>query len=319
MICIFGKRDIDLSTEDVIDWLIFYNEEFIRVNGTDFVQDISFKSDSFTFRNIPEDKIQVCWYRRWQDEGYVPNMIAQSTLDNDNNIKLFTHLKGELNVLSNFLFSRLNNKRWLSHPNELTKTKISVMKKAVECGLLVPQTLITSNKSDLIDFKSQYKRIISKPIRDVQGFFTSNSFITTKTIEITDDLISELPERFFPSQFQELIVKDYELRIFYLNGEFYPMAIFSQLDKQTEIDFRVYNWVKPNRQVPYKLKDTIREKLQLLMDSLKMTTGSIDMIRARNGDFIFLEINPVGQFGMTSIPCNYFLEKKIAEHLIKMK
>jgi len=43
------------------------------------------------------------------------------------------------------------------------------------------------------------------------------------------------------------------------------------------------------------------------------------MIRARNGDFIFLEINPVGQFGMTSIPCNYFLEKKIAEHLIKMK
>ena len=33
-----------------------------------------------------------------------------------------------------------------------------------------------------------------------------------------------------------------------------------------------------------------------------------------NDDFIFLEVNPVGQFGMTSSPCNYSLEKKIAQH-----
>ncbi len=35
-------------------------------------------------------------------------------------------------------------------------------------------------------------------------------------------------KNFFPSLFQEKIEKEYELRIFHLNGVNYPMAIFSQ-------------------------------------------------------------------------------------------
>lgn len=40
------------------------------------------------------------------------------------------------------------------------------------------------------------------------------------------------------------------------------------------------------------------------------------MIYNNDNDFVFLEINPVGQFGMTSNPCNYNLDKIIAEKLI---
>jgi D-alanine-D-alanine ligase-like ATP-grasp enzyme len=52
------------------------------------------------------------------------------------------------------------------------------------------------------------------------------------------------------------------------------------------------------------------------MDNFNLNTGSIDIIKDNNGEYIFLEVNPVGQFGMTSIPCNFYLEKKIAEYLI---
>jgi hypothetical protein len=31
---------------------------------------------------------------------------------------------------------------------------------------------------------------------------------------------------------------------------------------------------------------------------------------------VFLEVNPTGQYGMVSDPCNYYLDKKIAEYLI---
>ena len=41
------------------------------------------------------------------------------------------------------------------------------------------------------------------------------------------------------------------------------------------------------------------------------------MIRASNGNYYFLEVNPVGQFGMTSIPCNYDLHEVVAKHLIQ--
>ncbi|HEY0036114.1 MAG TPA: hypothetical protein VGB66_05465, partial [Longimicrobium sp.] len=53
-------------------------------------------------------------------------------------------------------------------------------------------------------------------------------------------------------------------------------------------------------------------------ESLEMRTGSIDLIRTRDGRHVFLEVNPAGQFGMVSHPCNYGLEKKVAEYLIRM-
>ena len=33
--------------------------------------------------------------------------------------------------------------------------------------------------------------------------------------------------------------------------------------------------------------------------------------------YVFLEVNPEVQVGMVSYPCNYYLEKKLAEELIK--
>ena len=40
-------------------------------------------------------------------------------------------------------------------------------------------------------------------------------------------------------------------------------------------------------------------------------TGSIDMIKSTDGNYYFLEINPVGIFSNISFCCNYYLEKEI--------
>ncbi|MDM1050110.1 hypothetical protein [Sphingobacterium hotanense] len=48
------------------------------------------------------------------------------------------------------------------------------------------------------------------------------------------------------------------------------------------------------------------------MKGLGFNTGSIDLILTPDGDYVFLEINPEGQFGMVSHPCNYFLEREMA-------
>ena len=42
------------------------------------------------------------------------------------------------------------------------------------------------------------------------------------------------------------------------------------------------------------------------------------MIQSDKNELVFLEINPVGQFGMVSSPCNYYLEKKVASKLKKL-
>ena len=88
------------------------------------------------------------------------------------------------------------------------------------------------------------------------------------------------------------------------------MAIFSQQSAQTATDFRVYDTVNRNRNIPYQLPKEIERQLKKLMTRLQLKEGSIDLIKTKDNKIVFLEVNPSGQFGMVSRPCNYHLEEK---------
>jgi glutathione synthase/RimK-type ligase-like ATP-grasp enzyme len=136
---------------------------------------------------------------------------------------------------------------------------------------------------------------------------------------VDDQNIAKIPDLFAESLFQALIPKKYEIRSFFFQDKFYSMAIFSQNDDQTKVDFRNYNWKKPNRNVPFQLPAWLEDKLYKLMKLLGLHSGSFDLIFTPEGEYVFLEVNPVGQFGMVSIPCNYGLEKILAEYLANGK
>lgn len=91
--------------------------------------------------------------------------------------------------------------------------------------------------------------------------------------------------------------------------------MFSQNNDSSKIDFRNYS-KKPARRIPFELPEEIKKRTDHLMKTIGLNSGSIDMILTPDNEFYFLEVNPVGQFGMTSIPCNYKLEEIIASKLI---
>jgi glutathione synthase/RimK-type ligase-like ATP-grasp enzyme len=136
--------------------------------------------------------------------------------------------------------------------------------------------------------------------------YTSEARIDTKEVE----------EFFFPTLFQEMIDKDVEIRTFVIEKKIYSMAIFSQLDRQTQVDFRRYNHNKMNRMVPFKLPTNLEVKIINFMQSINLNTGSIDFIKGKDGNYYFLEINPTGQYGFLSAMCNYNLDEVIARQLI---
>lgn len=84
-----------------------------------------------------------------------------------------------------------------------------------------------------------------------------------------------------------LVKKSFEIRSFYLHGEFYSMAIFSQRNKQTSVDFRKYCTELPNKNEPFKLPDDIEEKLDKLYKKLDLNTGSADFIVDKEGNYVF--------------------------------
>jgi glutathione synthase/RimK-type ligase-like ATP-grasp enzyme len=53
-----------------------------------------------------------------------------------------------------------------------------------------------------------------------------------------------------------------------------------------------------------------------MMHELDLLFGSIDMIRHTNGDYVFLEVNPQGEWGMLQKFPDYPIGETIAEKLI---
>ena len=51
------------------------------------------------------------------------------------------------------------------------------------------------------------------------------------------------------------------------------------------------------------------------MERTGLITGSLDFILTPSGEYVFLEVNPSGQYDMISKPCNYHLDKAIATFL----
>lgn len=268
--------------------------------------------DSFC---IDLDQVNVVWNRKWRYERSINfpddgiNQISRGNLLKASSV--------EIRGLSNFIFHTLKDAHWLDYHTVSTIPKLQQLDLAKKCGLFIPQTIITNNKQILQKFKDKFISIITKPIGD--GTFLmldENKYVAYTSILLQKD-IDELPDTFFPSLFQEQIEKDFEIRVFYLEKELYSMAIFSQADNQTSVDFRRFNNVRPNRNIPILLPEAIALKIKTFMRKANLNSGSIDLIRTKTGEYVFLEVNPVGQYSMVDLPCNYGLNKLIANYLIK--
>lgn len=316
MIALFSKGKFEGTTDDVIDWLTYYGADFKRVNGSDYFKEV-YIDLSGTGQPDTRENVRSCWFRRWNDDDFFVNLLSDGELSIDNYQIMSDHLRKEFNLLTNELWRKLRDCQWITKPIEVGLRKLEVLDKAQQLGLKVPPTLVTAHKSALLTFRSKHPRIITKTIGDIPHFRSEGRGYSMRTTEVDESFVETLNEEFFPSLFQALIEKDFELRIFFLLDKFYAMAIFSQRDKQTELDFRNYNTSKPNRTVPFIMPGWLEMKLRQLTNELKLTTGSIDIIRQKNtGEYFLLEINPVGQLGMTSYPCNYYLERAIAKQLM---
>lgn len=218
-------------------------------------------------------------------------------------------------MLTDFINKQLDNYSIGAFKNNYIN-KLEVLLLAKKIGLKIPETIITTKKQDVLNFIEQYDIIISKSISDFPTIKTDEGFIHSYTSTFQRSEIINLSESFFPTLFQELICKKFDVRIVYFNKQFFSGIILSQKDKKTKIDFRRYNLSNPNRINPIELPIYIKQKLISLMDNLNLNLGVIDMVYSIKKEFVFLEVNPIGQFGNISKLLMHNIEKRIAKYLI---
>ncbi|MCH2231364.1 MAG: grasp-with-spasm system ATP-grasp peptide maturase [Crocinitomicaceae bacterium] len=312
----------DATTEDVILWLKHFGQPFIRINRTDNfeLKSISIEKDTDDFL-LENENFKLCsneiasyWYRRGRLS------LNRESIDMTENPRLNYSLQdsidSEVREIVTYLHKIFESKKGIGSISENSTNKLFNLSKAKIAGFSVPDTLITSSRKNLLDFVMVHRKVLTKPISQGGLVYSEEDYrLDGGSVLIDKEFIESLPVEFPSSLFQGYIEKAYELRVFYMHGKCFASAIFSQLDEKTKIDFRNYNFEKPNRTPPYKLPSKIEEQVISFMESVGMDSGSLDIIVTPEKEFVFLEVNPVGQFFQVSYPCNYYLEKKVAEYL----
>ena len=322
MILIFSCSE-DITTDFVIDWLHYYNQQFFRLNVYDLldpdhmpVVHYSLEDNILTIGSyvIPLEEVNAVWFRKlgtYKKTNFYKTGLQLHHAD------ILNQLAVEYGALIMGIIKNINpDCYWITGYQHIGISKWHILKKAKEVGLDTPKTYFTNNKSIVLN-KCAQGSFISKTMAEPFFFTRGNYYFTMLTKDLEDTELVQMPDHFFPSLVQEKIEKKFEIRTFFLGHEYYSMAIFSQNDPQTTLDFRDYNMERPNRYIPYKLPKEIEYRLDKLMNSIDLNCGSIDLIKDQFDRYVFLEVNPNGQFGMVEGPCNYQLYKKVAERLIE--
>ena len=322
----------DYSTNCVIKWLNYYGKKFLRINGDDGAYKFyQLTSGGVYFKNIASGEIvnlseaKACWWRR---PGINQQTIAKKGPTGKlifNGVDISPFLRGEKSIVSSEsadLAEYICGRIYSDCPVNLGRpkynlNKLQVMDIAKNAGLKTPDYQVITEPDHIGELNNTYPKTVSKAISNGVYNILGNQRYYSYTELIEKDFITPgCKTGFFPSLIMQLIEKRAEVRTFYIEGIFFSMLIRSQSTEQTSIDFRKYNSETPNRNEPFKLPVEIENKLTHIFSELDLNCGSADLIIDKEGDYIFLEINPVGQYSMVSEPCNYELDKLIANFLI---
>lgn len=298
MILIISENN-ERTTNEIISWLVALKKDFIRVHENE-VFEIKTKNKRIYVESSRNyffiDEIKSVWYRRGGLRFLRKKYENQAV-----NI----HMNEHQHWLEDYVRNYLESKDSINKESNYHVNKLIVLDIARGIGFDVPEYFLAENTDGV-----ELNNTITKPIagNGVLKFKDSFGSLYTNVVDTKEK------DDFFITFFQQKIEKDFEIRSFYLNEKIWSMAIFSQNDDQTRVDYRKYNKEKPNRNVRYNLPKHIEQKIVTLMNKLDLASGSLDFIK-KGSSIYFLEVNPVGQFGNVSFYCNYGLGYEIAKSL----
>lgn len=314
------SQNTDFATSQVISWLIHLKKEFVRLNGDENYRIIELTENRLIVNNSVSTKnLLDCdsyWYRR---NGIFNVHLGGDLLkisQNKSIPKCFKDpIKAEFEVLRKHIYKKIENQvkkeKRIGSYFSCSVNKLDVINLAESVGLITPFTAIVSTRESLAKIMKE-KNVITKAASESIYDAEKNLFYTSYTSRVTSEHLRNIPDNFMTSLIQEEIKKKYEIRVFYLKGKMYSSVVFSQNNKDGTVDCRR---ALDFRYLPYKLPEEICKKINKLMKKLQLNTGSIDMIVNDKNQYVFLEVNPVGQFVAYGEFCNYYLDRELAKIL----
>jgi hypothetical protein len=213
---------------------------------------------------------------------------------------------------------------WLPGPPAAVRyadQKILQLQIAAKLGFELPPTLITNYPADLLDFYSGHEgQIVSKLAGSAFVYHVGLGMVRFTELVSKRDIASYQAVAHCPTIFQCYIEKQLELRITVVGEHVFAAEIHSQATNHTRYDWRRFD----SGRTPYHihaLPSEVAQQCIALVRHFGLSYGAIDMILTPDGRYVFLEINPNGQYlwieEMTSMPisaaiCDFLIKGNVA-------
>ncbi len=238
-------------------------------------------------RTISTEQIQKVFVRR----------ISSINVDNIHpDYQVFA--KDEAKTILDALPTLLSDAQWMDTPQrrDFASNKIIQLLTAQNCDLLIPETLITTAGAIAINFTKNHRTIyktLHKPAIDFGR--RGVGIVHTTILKPLDPVVFERMVSVTPTLLQEYIEKQFELRIHYVAGKIISIKIDSQAHPLGKTDWRKANFDELKYSI-HDLPESIIAKIKLLMKRLHLKFGIIDMVVTPENGYVFLEVNPNGNW-----------------------
>jgi MvdC family ATP-grasp ribosomal peptide maturase len=220
-------------------------------------------------------------------------------------------------ALDGFL-DALHDARWVNEiqRERAAENKLRQLRLAAQAGLSIPRTLVTNDPAAVRRFYDETEgRMVAKLLRPLTVSMNADSLFVYTSQVGEEDLADAGTLRHSPMVFQEMIPKAFELRVAWVAGEAFTGALDASGASRGQTDWRraapkECRW--QNGELPIEVLSGLRA----LMSELGLVFGAIDLICTPAGEYVFLEVNPGGEWGMLERDLGLPIAESIARALL---
>lgn len=259
---------------------------------------------------ISPGKVDAAWYRK---------IGGFSRISTATDLAKQQYINNEVKLFHDTIWASYPENIWLNSPENIRRAerKIGQLTLAQKLGFNVPKTIISSDwefiKGELFN---ESPEIIVKMLRGVIG--EDNKTKALYTTRLDSDNTNELANTTipFPGIYQPYIAKSREWRVTVVGENVFSAAILTtaaakddwrKLQATSAVEFKAGN-----------LPDDVTEKCTKFLGSMGLKYGAFDFVETPDGEMIFLECNPNGQYGWLEEELGFPISNAIATELINI-
>ncbi len=291
--------------------VVVYRTDRLLTGQDQFVIDLRDEAPVMTYNGIsilPEN-IGAAWYRKVGSFGLS---------DADSQLAKQLYMNNEVRALHDTIWPQFYPEDiWLSSPGKIARAdrKLGQLLAARNIGFSVPGTIVSSDWQAIgsMLLAGEDSQIIVKMMRGLISDGNQVKAMPTTILnrpKVTDIKAYTSP---FPGLYQPYIDKAREWRVTVVGSDVFPVAIYT--DSSAKDDWRIHQNSGAVRFKKGKLPDGIEELCLRYLQDMGLGFGAFDLVERPNGEVVFLECNPNGQYGWLEDDLGLPISQAIAREL----